>query len=68
MRPMGQKEDSNLTKVSELITADWLWNVPLIHNLFFAPDSIENIEDSVQKGLWGGLASLVEGGFRYLYS
>jgi hypothetical protein len=47
MRPMGQKEDSNLMKVSELITADWLWNVPLIHNLFFAPDSIENIEDSV---------------------
>ena len=39
MRTMGRRYASNLTTVNALITADRKWNVPLIENLFFAPDA-----------------------------
>jgi hypothetical protein len=38
MWQMGQLKDTNLVKVSDLMTASHQWNVPLIRSLFFAPD------------------------------
>ena len=38
MRPMGRLKDMDVTTVNELMIY-YQWNVPLIHSLFFAPES-----------------------------
>jgi hypothetical protein len=38
MRHMSRLHDAPLIMVSRLLTEDHQWNVPSIHNIFFAPD------------------------------
>jgi hypothetical protein len=52
MRPMGRRRDTDMEKVSELITNDHKWNTDVIEDLFFAPDA-EAIKKIPLRSSWG---------------
>jgi hypothetical protein len=52
MRPMGRRRDTDIEKVSALITNEHKWNTDVIKDLFFAPDA-EAIMKIPLRSSWG---------------
>jgi hypothetical protein len=60
MKPMGRRRDTDLDKVSDLITEDHRWRTDVIEDLFFCSWRRSNSEDSSEAELGSGLDCLVK--------
>jgi hypothetical protein len=52
MKPMGRRMDTDLEKVSYMITDDYRWMTEVIEDLFFAPDAEAILKIPLRQS-WG---------------